>query len=67
MESQPQNPEFRNNPENFHPCTAILLDALSINILVLLKDIILWCLILFWVISTLLVLTDSAQYSKNLS
>ena len=21
MESQPQNPEFRNNPESFHPCT----------------------------------------------
>ena len=21
MENQPQNPEFRNNPENFHPCT----------------------------------------------
>ena len=20
IESQPQNPEFRNNPENFHPC-----------------------------------------------
>ena len=20
MESQPQDPEFRNNPENFHPC-----------------------------------------------
>ena len=20
MESQPQNPEFRKNPENFHPC-----------------------------------------------
>ena len=20
MESQPQSPEFRNNPENFHPC-----------------------------------------------
>ena len=20
MESQPQNPEFRNNPENFRPC-----------------------------------------------
>ena len=20
MESQPQNPEFGNNPENFHPC-----------------------------------------------
>ena len=21
MESRPQNPEFRNNPENFHPCS----------------------------------------------
>ena len=21
MESQPKNPEFRNNPENFHPWT----------------------------------------------
>ena len=20
MESQPQNPEFKNNSENFHPC-----------------------------------------------
>ena len=20
MESRPQNPEFRNNPDNFHPC-----------------------------------------------
>ena len=20
MDSQPQNPEFRNNPENFRPC-----------------------------------------------
>ena len=20
MESQPQNSEFKNNPENFHPC-----------------------------------------------
>ena len=20
MESQPQNPEFKNNPDNFHPC-----------------------------------------------
>ena len=25
MESQPQNPEFGNNPENFHPCTCIYL------------------------------------------
>ena len=25
MESQPQNPEFRINPENFHPCICITL------------------------------------------
>ena len=30
MESQPQNPEFRNNPENFHPCnTAHLKERLN--------------------------------------
>ena len=23
MESQPQNPEFRINPENFHPCESL--------------------------------------------
>ena len=23
MESQPQNPEFRINPENFHPCSSL--------------------------------------------
>ena len=23
MKSQPQNPEFRNNPENFHPCVCM--------------------------------------------
>ena len=23
MENQPQNPEFRINPENFHPCAYI--------------------------------------------
>ena len=23
MESQSQNPEFRNNPENFHQCTCL--------------------------------------------
>ena len=23
MESQPQNPEFRKNPENFHQCSCI--------------------------------------------
>ena len=25
MESQPQNPEFRNNPENFHPCIYVVI------------------------------------------
>ena len=24
MESQPQNPEFRINPKNFHPCVSEL-------------------------------------------
>ena len=24
MKSQPQNPEFRNNPEIFHPCNTYL-------------------------------------------
>ena len=24
MESQPQNPEFKNNPEKFHPCIKLL-------------------------------------------
>ena len=28
MESQPQNPEFRNNPENFHTCSIISLNFL---------------------------------------
>ena len=26
MESQPQNPEFKKNPENFHPCALLALD-----------------------------------------
>ena len=25
MESQPQNPEFRINPEKFHPCKILVL------------------------------------------
>ena len=25
MESQPQNPEFRTNPENFHPCKFVII------------------------------------------
>ena len=28
MESQPQNPEFRINPESFHPCIINLISAM---------------------------------------
>ena len=31
MESRPQNPEFRNDPENFHPC--ILVGVLGLVLL----------------------------------
>ena len=30
MESQPQNPEFRNNPENFHPCDTEMENSSSV-------------------------------------
>ena len=30
MESQPQNPEFRNNPENFHPCGIMIFNTTSL-------------------------------------
>ena len=37
MESRPQNPEFMNNPENFHPCnpfqSEIIFITIKINIL----------------------------------
>ena len=29
MESQPQNPELRINPENFHPCKTHLLSLFT--------------------------------------
>ena len=29
MESQPQNPEFRINPENFHPCITKKSDSVA--------------------------------------
>ena len=32
MESQPQNPEFRNNPENFHPCILPSSNAIDKNL-----------------------------------
>ena len=32
MESQPQNPEFRNNPENFHPCIGIMSLSMSLSV-----------------------------------
>ena len=31
MESQPQNPEFRNNPENFHPCSPFIMLCLGVH------------------------------------
>ena len=33
MESQPQNTEFRINPENFHPWNIEILNVASLNIL----------------------------------
>ena len=36
MEDRPQNPEFRNNPENFHPCEYGI--KLSCNFTILLLD-----------------------------
>ena len=32
MESQPQNPEFRINPENFHPCVQHAIDVNSLYV-----------------------------------
>ena len=29
METQPKNPEFRNNPENFHPCIRLWIKGLT--------------------------------------
>ena len=31
MESQPQNPEFRINPENFHPCLSAMVFTLIVR------------------------------------
>ena len=31
MESQPQNPKFRNNPEHFHPCLLTITSANSLD------------------------------------
>ena len=33
MESQPQNPEFRNNPENLQPCVCVKYQNL-VNLLI---------------------------------
>ena len=40
MESQRQNPEFRNNPENFHPCIILILSLIIIpcSLYLLLKN-----------------------------
>ena len=31
VENQPQNPEFRNNPENVHPCTLLKPNIASVT------------------------------------
>ena len=31
MESQPQNPEFRNNPENFQPCKTLTFGTVDVE------------------------------------
>ena len=33
MGSQPQNPEFRINPENFHPCYCLITRTFSTEII----------------------------------
>ena len=38
MESQPQNPEFRNDPENFHPCLYEVIWLLPANDILLCAD-----------------------------
>ena len=37
MESQPQNPEFRNNPENFHTCITVS-NRMDDSIRILMKE-----------------------------
>ena len=37
MESQPQNPEFKNNPENFHLCVHIFFAPNLMNLAPILK------------------------------
>ena len=32
MESQPHNPKFRNDPENFHPCVYNLINAVPLSV-----------------------------------
>ena len=39
MESQPQSPEFRNNPENFHPCTRELATHAPMNDIFVLQNV----------------------------
>ena len=37
MESRPQNPEFRNNPENVHPCRINSFQQLHLTVLLSIK------------------------------
>ena len=34
MESQPQNPEFRNNPKSFHPCIQLSQDNWGLHVII---------------------------------
>ena len=47
MESRPQNPEFRNIPENFHPCklSSVVFGDLSSLVFILLRKIYLFALL----------------------
>ena len=38
MESQPQNPEFKINPENFYPCITWVVWLISVNLDILGSD-----------------------------
>ena len=35
MESQPKNPEFSINPENFHPCYCLIMRRFSTEIILI--------------------------------
>ena len=56
MESQPQNPEFRINPENLHPCKCLVQTKFCICIIII---IIIYLLFLKNVFSQILIIFSS--------